>query len=103
MILINLLQKVCSKCEQPKSVELFSYQSRGLYNRMCWCKKCQAKYQSEYRPEWYKENRSKVQLDKYAVLCYNCNLSRGFYGYCHDSSALPQLYACNSAVDHQHQ
>lgn len=32
--------------------------------------------------------RQERVLDNYRVLCYNCNLSRGFYGYCpHETEA----------------
>ncbi len=37
--------------------------------------------------------------DKYSVLCYNCNCSRGFYGYCCDPSAVPLLYHSQSYLN----
>lgn len=142
------MDKICSKCNQVKDLDLFSRAARGSFGRSAWCKECAAKYQRTYRPHWISRdplNRAKAnensrrsmrkardlvidtyggkcsccgesrrnflslehingggtkhrravrkQLwpsiiregfpkDKYSILCFNCNCSRGFYGYC---------------------
>ena len=41
-------EKICTKCEESKNIEGFSWKIKAKNIRSSWCKKCQSDYDKQY-------------------------------------------------------